>query len=179
MAIKMKSEEKLCCRRLSRELSMDNSSFEVYYRNASAAVPFMWESQPGTPKCNFSEISFPPVLTPPPSFHVNKEKNTLKKSNLLQTVLFLPRFNLKKSRLLSSPTSSNSSPLSSSTSYSVLTSPYARRQVGFSCPRYSFDDHEDDYVVSSTPCFGVARGANTRSRGCSASMIKLLFREVA
>lgn len=175
----MKSKEKLCCRRLSRELSMDNSRFEVYYRNESATVPFMWESQPGTPKSNFSEITLPPVLTPPPSFHVNKKKHTLKKSNFLQTVLFLPRLNLKKSRLLSSPTISNSSPSSSSTLYSVPTSPYAPRQVGFSSPRLSFDDHEDDYVVSSTPCFRFARGANTRSRGCSASMIKLLFGEVA
>lgn len=41
----------------------------LYYGSASAgSVPFMWESQPGTPKHALTESSLPP-LTPPPSYH--------------------------------------------------------------------------------------------------------------
>ncbi|KAK1409289.1 hypothetical protein QVD17_35815 [Tagetes erecta] len=45
------------------------SSFRLlYYGSASAgSVPFMWESQPGTPKHALAESSLPP-LTPPPSY---------------------------------------------------------------------------------------------------------------
>ncbi|MFS8013185.1 hypothetical protein Hanom_Chr14g01329851 [Helianthus anomalus] len=45
-------------------------SFRVlYYGSASAgSVPFMWESQPGTPKHALAESSLPP-LTPPPSYY--------------------------------------------------------------------------------------------------------------
>ncbi|KAI3720963.1 hypothetical protein L2E82_31962 [Cichorium intybus] len=46
------------------------SSFRVLYYGAASAgsVPFMWESQPGTPKHALTESSLRP-LTPPPSYH--------------------------------------------------------------------------------------------------------------
>uniref|UniRef100_A0A0D9WD77 Uncharacterized protein n=1 Tax=Leersia perrieri TaxID=77586 RepID=A0A0D9WD77_9ORYZ len=47
-------------------------SFRVYYGVASAgSVPFMWESQPGTPKSSPSMAALPP-LTPPPSYYAKK-----------------------------------------------------------------------------------------------------------
>ncbi|KAL6128011.1 hypothetical protein ACLB2K_071372 [Fragaria x ananassa] len=52
------------------ETSAANSSCRVYYGATAGAVPFMWESQPGTPKHTLSETSLPP-LTPPPSYSVN------------------------------------------------------------------------------------------------------------
>ena len=54
-------------RLLSKENSVANPSFRVYYGGNSGAIPFMWESQPGTPKHTFSEASIPP-LAPPPSY---------------------------------------------------------------------------------------------------------------
>ncbi|KAI3705001.1 hypothetical protein L1987_75231 [Smallanthus sonchifolius] len=50
-------------------------SFRVLYYGSAAAgsVPFMWESQPGTPKHALTESSLPP-LTPPPSYHQRSQK---------------------------------------------------------------------------------------------------------
>ncbi|XP_055831987.1 uncharacterized protein LOC129900928 [Solanum dulcamara] len=121
---------------LSRKsLSSTNklSNVEVYYGNAPLAVPFKWESQPGTPKVKILETPLPP-LTPPPSFLEKKMKNAIKKQTkgkLLQRLFFLPKLNLRKSQLQPSPTSSSSSSLSSSSfsspprcwSYSVPSSP--------------------------------------------------------
>ncbi|KAG6416040.1 hypothetical protein SASPL_123462 [Salvia splendens] len=45
------------------------ASFRVLYYGAGAgSVPFLWESQPGTPKHKLSDGPLPP-LTPPPQFH--------------------------------------------------------------------------------------------------------------
>ncbi|KAJ8427677.1 hypothetical protein Cgig2_027984 [Carnegiea gigantea] len=47
------------------------ASFRVYYGATGAAVPFMWESQPGTPKhpiFDKSSDNIVPPLTPPPSY---------------------------------------------------------------------------------------------------------------
>ncbi|KAK9061020.1 hypothetical protein SSX86_018200 [Deinandra increscens subsp. villosa] len=50
-------------------------SFRVlYYGSASAgSVPFMWESQPGTPKHALTQSSLPP-LTPPPSYQQSNQR---------------------------------------------------------------------------------------------------------
>ncbi|EAY72678.1 hypothetical protein OsI_00544 [Oryza sativa Indica Group] len=54
---------------LSRESAAAAPSFRVYYGVASAgSVPFLWESQPGTPKNAMSDAVLPP-LTPPPSYY--------------------------------------------------------------------------------------------------------------
>ncbi|OIT06871.1 hypothetical protein A4A49_21716 [Nicotiana attenuata] len=117
--------------------SMKKSNFEVYYGDVPLAIPFKWETQPGTPKVKFLETPIPP-LTPPPSFQV-KKKNAIKKqtkAKFLQMLSFLPKLNLRKSQLQSSsssdPTSYSSSSLSSSSlsspprcwSYSAPASPY-------------------------------------------------------
>jgi len=165
--------------KLARDLS--NLSNEAYHVE-SASVPFVWESQPGTPKVRFKENSLPP-LTPPPSYFQNATKKTTPKvknknspkSSFLQT-LFPKRATRKDgapsqtgsqniwSYSSSSPSSSSSSSLSFSsprpTSYSVPSSPMIHSRKGV--------EDEDLYeVTSSSLCFG-----NARSRGCASSMFK-------
>ncbi|CAL4965484.1 unnamed protein product [Urochloa decumbens] len=54
----------------SRESSAAAPSFRVYYGVASAgSVPFLWESQPGTPKNDAVSAATLPPLTPPPSYY--------------------------------------------------------------------------------------------------------------
>lgn len=75
----MKENEKLVSRARalsSREkkgvVEVGETSFRVYYGETGAAVPFMWESQPGTPKhpiFNKSNDNIVPPLTPPPSYN--------------------------------------------------------------------------------------------------------------
>uniref|UniRef100_A0A0D9UX64 Uncharacterized protein n=1 Tax=Leersia perrieri TaxID=77586 RepID=A0A0D9UX64_9ORYZ len=58
---------------MSRESAAAAPSFRVYYGVASAgSVPFLWESQPGTPKNDAVSHSVLPPLTPPPSYYNNK-----------------------------------------------------------------------------------------------------------
>ncbi|PON66182.1 hypothetical protein TorRG33x02_268750 [Trema orientale] len=56
-------------RLIKRDLPISNlSSMEEHYHGGSSvSVPFMWESQPGTPKVKLRETPLPP-LTPPPSY---------------------------------------------------------------------------------------------------------------
>ena len=105
---------KLFSRLLSKENSVANPSFRVYYGGNSGAIPFMWESQPGTPKHTFSEASIPP-LAKPPSYYSTPTSKTMKKNskpNLLYTLF--PKVTPRKA--LGSPSSSLSSMSSSSLS---------------------------------------------------------------
>lgn len=63
-------------RLLTKESSLANPSFR-YYGAGPGAVPFVWESQPGTPKDAYSSSSrmlaagaAAPAITPPPSYHL-------------------------------------------------------------------------------------------------------------
>ncbi|OEL23474.1 hypothetical protein BAE44_0015507 [Dichanthelium oligosanthes] len=62
-------------RLLTKESSLGSPSFR-YYGAGPGAVPFVWESQPGTPKDAYSSSSrmlagaAAPVITPPPSYHL-------------------------------------------------------------------------------------------------------------
>ncbi|XP_059654834.1 uncharacterized protein LOC132301611 [Cornus florida] len=97
---------------------MTNPSFRVYY-GVSGAVPFMWESQPGTPKHTSCDTSLPP-LTPPPSYYFNNINTNSTKSSRSEflNALWL-RINRKKARV----TVSHASPsLSSSSSWSSRSS---------------------------------------------------------
>ncbi|KAJ6913375.1 hypothetical protein NC651_015785 [Populus alba x Populus x berolinensis] len=178
-ALQIKQDDKFFCRLLSRESSMANPSFRVYYGGVSVGVPFVWESQPGTPKYTFCEKTLPP-LTPPPSYYTNSDKKTIKKhsrSSLLQ--LLFSRNNLKKNNVSTSAT--NLSPTPSSASWSSLNSSSLltpRKYHGRS--RYSsrgssfdsrvFEDVEESHMGSptSTLCFGISRrNASTGGlRGC-------------
>ena len=138
---------------------MSNPSFKVYYGGVSGSVPFLWESQPGTPKHALSDTSLPP-LTPPPAYYSHYGKPPEKKhsrSKLLHT-LFL-RINLKKKTVPSSPSSSWSSS-ESSISVPMKHSKY-RGRSRFSSVRSSFAGSVDDEVTvgstASTLCFGIGR----------------------
>ncbi|XP_022860827.1 uncharacterized protein LOC111381289 [Olea europaea var. sylvestris] len=189
-SIRIRPEGKFSRPRLSHEVSIFiDDSFEVYYRDSSVGVPFLWESQPGTPKVKFRESTLPP-LTPPPSFHSSPARNLTKihhKSNLIESIL--PKISVKK-RLVqqSSPSSSSSSSLSSPwSSHSVPSSPFStpsssKQQNRISSPRMSLHSRidEDDYGSSTgTLCFNAGRRSNARSRGCSSKIIKLLLGEFA
>jgi hypothetical protein len=65
-----KQGSKLHAKILSKE-QLAAPSFRVYYSVASAgAVPFLWESRPGTPKNDHSPSAAAlPPLTPPPSYY--------------------------------------------------------------------------------------------------------------
>ncbi|KAG2586807.1 uncharacterized serine-rich protein C1E8.05-like [Panicum virgatum] len=61
----------------TRESSPAAPSFRVYYGVASAgSVPFLWESQPGTPKNDAVSTATLPPLTPPPSYYTARQQAT-------------------------------------------------------------------------------------------------------
>ncbi|XP_010264463.1 PREDICTED: putative protein TPRXL [Nelumbo nucifera] len=182
-SLQIKQDNKFFTRLLSKENSMTNSSFRVYYGGAKGEVPFMWESQPGTPKHTFSDTSLPP-LTPPPSYHFSPKKRPTKnpsKSNLLHFIF--PRLSSKKTTHVS-PSALSSSSLSSSSSYSsslsssstpTIPSNFDQRRRRFASPRSSFDsrgDYEEEGgsvspTSTSSPCFSVHRQSAGGLRGCS------------
>ncbi|CAK8537938.1 unnamed protein product [Lathyrus sativus] len=159
-------------KQLQRQLS-NNISNEDYHGNKFASIPFVWESQPGTPKHRSNANSLPP-LTPPPSYFQNANKKPIKpkKNFFLQT--FFPKRSTKKgcvldpssasSNFVSYSSSSSSSSLSLSsprpTSYSVPSSPMI-------CSKKGGDD-EDLYDVSRS---NVGLG-NVKSQGRYSSMFK-------
>ncbi|XP_002531322.3 uncharacterized protein LOC8269364 [Ricinus communis] len=179
-SLQIKENDKFFSRLLSKEASMANPSFRVYYGGVTVAVPFMWESQPGTPKYSFCEATLPP-LTPPPSYYSNSHKNPIKKrsrSNLLH-ILF-SRINSKKtstanvSTLLPSYSSSSTSsptPSSASSWSSWYSTPSCRNyhERGRSRSRFSscgssFDsralyDDQEFGSPTSTLCFRVSKGS--------------------
>ncbi|KAJ6878349.1 LOB domain-containing protein 15 isoform X1 [Populus alba x Populus x berolinensis] len=114
-SLKLKQDDKKgSSKRVTRDVSMANLSTEDYHVGASVAVPFTWESQPGTPKIKFREKPLPP-LTPPPSYFYNTPKRPTKKlskSSLLDSIF--PKRSTRKTNLPVSPASSSSSSSSSS-----------------------------------------------------------------
>ncbi|XP_020208729.1 uncharacterized protein LOC109793685 [Cajanus cajan] len=167
--LQIKQDDKFFCRLLSKESSMSNPSFRV-----AVAVPFVWESQPGTPKYTFSHDTLPP-LTPPPSYYATratKNKPVKKHSRFNLLLSLFPKLNLKKTMNLSpSSSSSLSSPspsLWSSSDNSSKVVPEGRvgrkRFLSFGS---SFDlwgeDEEEGGATSptSTLCFGISRSTST------------------
>ncbi|CAL9008307.1 unnamed protein product [Prunus brigantina] len=173
------------------EASMANASCRVYYGEAAGAIPFMWESQPGTPKHPSSQSSLPP-LTPPPSYSTTPpiSKRTHKitsKSKFLDTIF--PRLRSSRKMLkppnsmsppsLSSASSSSSSWSSSSSSSSSNYSSSSASSLRNKGARKFYHKYEEDYdehdhhesksgSPTSTLCFGgKRRGANMNGiRGC-------------
>ncbi|XP_010922694.1 uncharacterized protein [Elaeis guineensis] len=144
--LRIKQDDKFYSRLLSKESSLANPSFRVYYGVAPGSVPFLWESEPGTPKAAVATATLPP-LTPPPSSHFNtmKSKATKKKkpsSRLsLITTLFL-RLTPRKTHLASPPMSSSSLSSSSSCS-SQFESSVSRQRRLFLRSRSSFSSRRD------------------------------------
>ncbi|KAK1351528.1 YLP motif-containing protein 1-like [Heracleum sosnowskyi] len=171
----MKDEDKhFSTRVLSKESSVANPSFRVYYGDVPSAVPFVWETQPGTPKHNFfpKDDNNPPTLRPPPSFYFTPTRDPTKTNSMSRSkrILFSNLKNIvppfKKNQLSSSPTSSSSS----SSSYSSIATPSNSDQVSVYQRRRllsvgsAFDDH-DIYEFSASKkrslhnsmlvCFGI------------------------
>ncbi|KAH7866935.1 hypothetical protein Vadar_026914 [Vaccinium darrowii] len=186
-SLQIKQDNKLFSRIQSKEITSNVStpSFRVYYGGVSGSVPFLWESQPGTPKHpSFSESSSSlPPLSPPPSYYShNYSKQITKKhprSKLLNALLF--KINLKKTHIPSSPNSSPSfsSVSSRSSSHSSVsfstTTPSKGRRSRFSSEGSSFDEEEEVSMGSpnSTLCFGVGRDIGGGIRGvCSVAVMK-------
>lgn len=122
-SFRIKQNDRFFTRLMAKETTNANTSSRVlYYGEASLAVPFMWEAQPGTPKHPLSETSLPP-LTPPPSYYSNSKSNTKgrnSKANIFSSILL--RFaGSKKGHVSpsSSWSSSNSSLSAASTSWSL------------------------------------------------------------
>ncbi|XP_021909809.1 uncharacterized protein LOC110823680 [Carica papaya] len=194
--IKQTPRDKFFSRFLTRELTMSGFSVDDYHGETSVAVPFDWESQPGTPRIKHNETPLPP-LTPPPSYFYTSPKCSAKKHSKpnLVGIIFPKRGAGRKGSVPSSPAASSSSSSSSSsqslvspwpTSYSVPSSPMVkpsnfRGRYGLPSPRFSFDsktDEEEDQNDEYIAHVSTLNGANSRSRGCFASIIKLLVKGV-
>ncbi|KAG1338978.1 cell wall protein RBR3 [Cocos nucifera] len=175
-SLQIRQDDKFYTRLLSKESSLANPSFRVYYGVATGSVPFLWETRPGTPKNTITTTTLPP-LTPPPSYYSSpriKSSKKSPKSNLIHTIL--PRLTLmRKAHAPPSPSVSlsSSSVSSSSSSFSPtgFTGTHHQRRRSAST-RFSFssgaddEDSVDDGSPTSTLCFGMRHAATGRLRGC-------------
>ncbi|KAK6943251.1 hypothetical protein RJ641_028628 [Dillenia turbinata] len=177
-------DDKFFSRLLKKEpTTMACPSFRVYYGDVSGAVPFMWESRPGTPKNPLSETSIPP-LTPPPSYYFKRNQHPIKKHSRFNHLLsnLFPKSTNKKAQLssfspCSSPSLSSTSSTWSSSSHSSMSTPRMMKRSRFSSPRSSFDSGVDDEEMvigspTSTLCFGM-RGENCilNLKGCHSVVV--------
>lgn len=171
-SLQIKQGDKFFSRLLSKESSMANPSLRVYYGGEPGAIPFLWESRPGTPKHTFCDSTLPP-LTPPPSYYSNSNKNPIKKhsrSSLLQALF--SKTSLKKINL--SPLSSSFSSSRSSSMFAPISTPtkYHGRSRSSSFNSRGGDDQDDTLgSPTSTLCFGIGRvtlssKVGNRSRYC-------------
>lgn len=157
--LQIKQDDKFFSRLLSKESSKGEASRRVlYYGGNSGSIPFMWESQPGTPKHTFSDNSLPP-LTPPPSYQLStarmKAMQKHSKPSFFNSIF--PRVSWKKSASKSasfSPSSLSNSSSSYSSSYSLPSTPINTSAIRFGL--HEDDDHYDHMSTSptSTLCFG-------------------------
>ncbi|KAJ4915233.1 Uncharacterized protein Rs2_00783 [Raphanus sativus] len=141
-----------------------------YYGGSSAAVPFKWESQPGTPMRLFkrssgsdsdfnSPVSAP--LTPPPSYFGASPSPSSTKPK---------RANVRSGSLVHKNRSVPSSPAASSSSSSSSMSSVP------SSPMRTSDLYGRN---SRTPMWYGSKHYNaSRSSGCYGSIIKLFLRDV-
>ncbi|CAN1297652.1 hypothetical protein LINPERPRIM_LOCUS23542 [Linum perenne] len=122
---------------MSKDINTPNPSFRVYYGGASVAVPFTWETAPGTPKHHNSSdnntLQIP--LSPPPSFYAAASINSAAASRggggSSAKRLLLPNYLVKALSGLRSSSSSISS-YSSARSYSLSFSSASTATTSFS-----------------------------------------------
>ncbi|KAK4433525.1 hypothetical protein Salat_1114800 [Sesamum alatum] len=167
-------------RLLSREKynssKQGEASFRVlYYGGAAGSVPFLWESQPGTPKHTFNDDPLPP-LTPPPSYQSSPRPGPLQKKNsrFFNSIFArAPSRKISASRSFSSPPPSSSS---SSSSCSLPSTPVNARRGGRikarsrSTTAVYFGVHDEDEYhdesgkrsPTSTLCFGPKNESSLR-----------------
>ncbi|XP_078436348.1 uncharacterized protein LOC144707098 [Wolffia australiana] len=171
-ALQIKKDDKFYNKLLSKESSAANASFRVYYGGASGAVPFLWESCPGTPK-HLSEDTALPPLTPPPSYRRSELVYTPKRPSSKSTLFsfLLPQLEERKARKSISPSSLWSS--SSVSSSASIISSKLRRRSRYSSSMSSFSSFggvsggdEEEFAAPSPrniQCFGTRHGG---FRGC-------------
>ncbi|KAG5224994.1 Aspartate aminotransferase [Salix suchowensis] len=169
-------DKKVFSKRLARDFTVSNLNTEDYHVGASVAVPFTWESQPGTPKIMFRENPLPP-LTPPPSYSYKNPKRAAKKfskSNILDSIF--PKLSPSWSAKCSVPSSPARVPKSRGSYHGISSS--SRRYID---SRKTMLDHLDDQDRDnecespvSTLCFGFGRGGSAGSRVMK-SILKLVL----
>ncbi|ESW12127.1 hypothetical protein PHAVU_008G086700 [Phaseolus vulgaris] len=161
--LQIKQDDKFFSRLLSKENSMSKPSFRM-----AVAVPFVWESQPGTPKYTFSQDTLPP-LTPPPSYYAKSTKKNKPVKKRSRSNLFLalfPKLNLKKTILSPSSSSAPSTSLwlPSDSSKVVPVGKHVRKRFlsfGSSFDFRGEDEDEGATSPTSTLCFGLSRSTST------------------
>ncbi|XP_031128450.1 uncharacterized protein LOC116030361 [Ipomoea triloba] len=161
----------------SRFLSRQETSNRYY---GDVSVPFVWESQPGTPKHRFADsaAALRPPLTPPPSYYSNskftpavapaRDKKALRPGSILLRTL-LTKVSLRRTKSaasaappppslsLSPSFSSSSSSLSSFSTTPTRSSFRGRRARRFSGSGSSFDKGVEDIAKAepSPACCGI------------------------
>jgi hypothetical protein len=173
--LQQQGSTKLYSKMLSKEaaatLAVPVPSFRVYYGVASAgSVPFLWESQPGTPKSSPSAAALPP-LTPPPSYYAAGRKGGKKGASAsgsgrrwpggVMALLRRPRRRTSPCSSSLSWSSSSSTASSMSPVFTVQSSPAAR---GSHRRAFSAGDIFED-AVAPARCFGM-------ERECERGMVK-------
>ncbi|KAF8662995.1 hypothetical protein HU200_055582 [Digitaria exilis] len=144
LQLKHEGGSKVFSKLFTRESSAAAPSFRVYYGVASAgSVPFMWESQPGTPKNDAISTATLPPLTPPPSYYTaahshrrssasavpsgagggKKHSTTKQYMSFLSTIL--PKIILHRRRSGRSSSSSSGSPSAASSCSSSSSSAFS------------------------------------------------------
>ncbi|KAE8655637.1 putative Structural maintenance of chromosomes protein 1 [Hibiscus syriacus] len=179
--LQIKQADKFFSRLMSKETSTVNSSCRVYYGGASGAVPFTWESHPGTPKHPSSDAALHP-LTPPPSYYSSFDSKYNHKKGFKSTLLssIFPR----KTKASPSPSRSSTSSSSSRSSLHDHGSSTNRKLFHwrisyFSCSRSPVhncmdedDDGDGEGLGSPTwiLCFGVKPKNLNGFKGCQSMM---------
>ncbi|XP_016450729.1 uncharacterized protein LOC107775505 [Nicotiana tabacum] len=168
----IKQDDKFFSRLLSKEnTARGESSFRYYYcGGSSGSIPFVWESQPGTPKHKFSDTSLPP-LTPPPSYQTNAHLKSLQKQSKPNFFLSIfPKISSKRitfSPSLTSPSVSSSCSSSFSMSSIPITGYNPNTRNYRSRSEIEEYDHEKLQIPTSptsTLCFGCGMGNSKRFR---------------
>ncbi|KAG7569912.1 hypothetical protein ISN45_Aa04g025760 [Arabidopsis thaliana x Arabidopsis arenosa] len=136
-----------------KESSQVNSSSRIYYYGG-ASVPFLWETQPGTPKHSlFSESFRVPPLTPPPSYYSSSPSsgNKLSKARTKQTRFVKTLLSRHVSRPSFSWSSTSSSSSSSYSSSSPPSKAEHRPRKCYSCSRSYVKEDDEEEIRSSSP----------------------------
>ncbi|RRT72716.1 hypothetical protein B296_00034239 [Ensete ventricosum] len=154
---------KFYTRLLSKEDGASLSSFSVYDGVAPGSVPFVWESQPGTPKPTaVAPAEPPPPINPPPSssFHpvLRKAKLVSKKRRVKPSSRFTFLATLFRKLTPGKPPSPPGSSSFTSSPFSRLESPpRPRRKPSFSSKCDDVAEDVGDGSTRSILCFRLHR----------------------
>lgn len=162
-------------RLLSKESSISNSSCRVYYGGVGGAVPFIWESEPGTPKHTFFSDnlpSLPPLAPPPSSFRRSKDIGKQPPIKARRSS-FLHRLLRKIGCVSRSLPAVRSSSSSLSGFVHIKPVDYCRGRSEFSSQGSfnwidSVNDGEEKHIAALGPgsCFGIGRRNRKGPHGC-------------